>query len=89
LKIPFNFLKHQGHNIDWQTELVSFNQSDSGISATLARATGVLEVQAAGGVSVCGKRLLRRPRRHRQQGYAANVVSKILWIVVTHKEKDL
>jgi 2-polyprenyl-6-methoxyphenol hydroxylase-like FAD-dependent oxidoreductase len=30
-----NFLKQQGHNIDWQTELVSFNQSDSGISATL------------------------------------------------------
>jgi 2-polyprenyl-6-methoxyphenol hydroxylase-like FAD-dependent oxidoreductase len=30
-----NFLQQQGHSIEWRTELVSFNQSESGISATL------------------------------------------------------
>ena len=30
-----NFLRQQGHSIEWQTELVSFDQNDSGICATL------------------------------------------------------
>jgi 2-polyprenyl-6-methoxyphenol hydroxylase-like FAD-dependent oxidoreductase len=30
-----DFLRHQGHDVEWLTELASFSQSDSGISATL------------------------------------------------------
>jgi 2-polyprenyl-6-methoxyphenol hydroxylase-like FAD-dependent oxidoreductase len=30
-----NFLQQQGHNIEWRAELVSFTQTDSGVSATL------------------------------------------------------
>jgi 2-polyprenyl-6-methoxyphenol hydroxylase-like FAD-dependent oxidoreductase len=30
-----NFLQQRGHSVEWQTELVSFNQNDSGISTTL------------------------------------------------------
>jgi 2-polyprenyl-6-methoxyphenol hydroxylase-like FAD-dependent oxidoreductase len=30
-----DFLRHQGHGVEWLTELASFSQSDSGISATL------------------------------------------------------
>lgn len=30
-----DFLRHQGHDVEWLTELASFSQSDSGVSATL------------------------------------------------------
>lgn len=30
-----DFLQQQGHNVEWRTELVSFSQSDSGVSARL------------------------------------------------------
>jgi 2-polyprenyl-6-methoxyphenol hydroxylase-like FAD-dependent oxidoreductase len=30
-----NFLQQRGHSIEWKTEMVSFNQSEGGISATL------------------------------------------------------
>jgi 2-polyprenyl-6-methoxyphenol hydroxylase-like FAD-dependent oxidoreductase len=30
-----SFLEHQGHHIDWRTELVSFTQTDSAVVATL------------------------------------------------------
>ena len=30
-----SFLEHQGHHIDWRTELVSFTQSDNAVVATL------------------------------------------------------
>lgn len=30
-----DFLRHQGHDVEWLTELASFSQSDNGVSATL------------------------------------------------------
>ena len=30
-----DFLRHQGHGVEWLTELASFSQSDGGVSATL------------------------------------------------------